>query len=156
MSRRALEGLAEYMEVNLYLRGIIPAIGYRQETVYYSRNERIAGTSKYPLKKMLAFAAQGITSLSIKPMRIISALGFFIFLSSIGMLIYFLIRHFTGKTIVGWSSLAVSIWAIGGLIQMSLGVLGEYIGKIYLETKRRPRYIIEAVIDGAENKKDEQ
>lgn len=89
MSRRALEGLAEYMEVNLYLRGIIPAIGYRQETVYYSRNERIAGTSKYPLKKMLAFAAQGITSLSIKPMRIISVLGFFIFLSSIGMLIYF-------------------------------------------------------------------
>ncbi|MGP1368668.1 MAG: glycosyltransferase family 2 protein [Treponema sp.] len=156
MSRRALEGLAEYMEVNLYLRGIIPAIGYRQETVYYSRNERIAGTSKYPLKKMLAFAAQGITSLSIKPMRIISVLGFFIFLSSIGMLIYFLIRYFTGKTIVGWSSLAVSIWAIGGLIQMSIGVLGEYIGKIYLETKRRPRYIIEAVIDGAENKKDEQ
>ena len=152
MSRRALDGLSEYTEVNLYLRGIIPSIGYRQDSVYYGRNERVAGVSKYPLKKMIAFAVQGITSLSVKPMRIITALGFFIFLASIGMLIYFLIRHFTGKTIVGWSSLAVSIWAIGGLIQMSIGVLGEYIGKIYLETKRRPRYIIETVLDDSKTK----
>ena len=101
---------------------------------------------------MIAFAVQGITSLSVKPMRIISTIGFFIFLTSIGMLVYFLVRHFTGKTIVGWSSLAVSIWGIGGLIQMSIGVLGEYIGKIYLETKRRPRYIIETVLENKNNK----
>jgi glycosyltransferase involved in cell wall biosynthesis len=147
MSRRAIEGLEEYSETNLFLRGIIPAIGYKQDIVFYERHERIAGESKYPLKKMLAFAVQGITSLSIKPMRLITMLGFLLFFVSIIMSIYFLVRHFTGHTVVGWSTLAVSIWGIGGLIQMSIGICGEYIGKIYLETKRRPRYIIETVLE---------
>lgn len=147
MSRRALEGLNEYSEVNLFLRGLIPEIGYKQDIVYYERHERAAGQSKYPLKKMLAFAVQGITSFSIKPMRIITSLGFLLFFVSIAMLCYFLVRHFSGHTVVGWSTLAVSIWGIGGLIQMSIGICGEYIGKIYLETKRRPRYIIDTVLE---------
>lgn len=147
MSRRALEGLNAYSETNLFLRGIIPDIGYKQDIVYYQRHERVAGKSKYPFKKMLAFAVQGITSLSIKPMRLITSLGFLIFFVSLVMLAYFLFRHFTGHTVVGWSTLAVSIWGIGGAIQMSIGICGEYIGKIYLETKRRPRYLIETILD---------
>ena len=143
MSRRALEGLAEFGEVNLFLRGIVPMIGFSWDVVYYERGERFAGESKYPLGKMVSFAVEGITSLSTKPLRMITGLGFFIFLVSIGMLIYSLIRHFMGATIVGWTTLMVSVWAIGGLILLSLGVVGEYIGKIYLETKMRPRFIIE-------------
>lgn len=143
MSRRALDGLAEFGEVNLFLRGIVPMIGYSWDVVYYERGERLAGESKYPLGKMVSFAVEGITSLSTKPLRMITGLGFFIFLVSIGMLIYSLIRHFMGATIVGWTTLMVSVWAIGGLILLSLGVVGEYIGKIYLETKMRPRYLIE-------------
>ncbi len=143
MSRRALDGLAEFGEVNLFLRGIVPMIGYSWDVVYYERGERFAGESKYPLGKMVSFAVEGITSLSTKPLRMITGLGFFIFLVSIGMLIYSLIRHFMGATIVGWTTLMVSVWAIGGLILLSLGVVGEYIGKIYLETKMRPRYLIE-------------
>ena len=154
MSRRSLEGLDGYSEVNLFLRGLIPDIGYKQDVVYYERHERVAGQSKYPLKKMLAFAVQGITSFSIKPMRIITSLGFLLFIVSMIMLMYFLVRHFTGHTVVGWSTLAVSIWGIGGLIQMSIGICGEYIGKIYLETKRRPRYIIETVLDSKEADKE--
>ncbi|MEG2420805.1 MAG: glycosyltransferase family 2 protein [Oscillospiraceae bacterium] len=147
MSRRALEGLAEFQEVNLFLRGIVPMIGYRSDTVLYERGERFAGESKYPLKKMLAFAFEGITSLSTKPIRIITGLGFLIFLASIGMLIYILARFFTGHTITGWASVACSVWAIGGLILLSLGVIGEYIGKIYLETKARPRFIIREILE---------
>ena len=147
MSRRALEGLAQYGEVNLFLRGIVPMIGYSTDVVYYERGERFAGESKYPLGKMLSFAVEGVTSLSTKPIRIITGLGFFIFLVSIGMLIYSLIRHFMGATIVGWTTLMVSVWAIGGLILLSLGVVGEYIGKIYLETKARPRFIIEQFLN---------
>lgn len=143
MSKRAIEGLAEFEEVNLFLRGIIPMVGYPSDFVYYERGERFAGESKYPLKKMVSFAVEGITSLSIKPIRLITVLGFFIFLVSIVMLVYSFIRHFMGATIVGWTTLMVSIWAIGGLILLSLGVVGEYIGKIYLETKRRPRYLVE-------------
>ncbi|MCI8923649.1 MAG: glycosyltransferase family 2 protein [Lachnospiraceae bacterium] len=143
MSRRALEGLAEFGEVNLFLRGIVPMIGYPWDVVYYERGERFAGESKYPLGKMLSFAVEGITSLSVKPLRLITGLGFFIFLVSIGMLIYSFVRHFMGATIVGWTTLMVSVWAIGGLILLSLGVVGEYIGKIYLESKMRPRFIIE-------------
>jgi len=143
MSRRALEGLAEFGEVNLFLRGIVPMIGYPWDVVYYERGERFAGESKYPLGKMLSFAIEGITSLSTKPIRLITGLGFFIFLVSIGILIYSLVRHFMGATIVGWTTLMVSVWAIGGLILLSLGVVGEYIGKIYLETKARPRFIVE-------------
>ena len=130
MSRRSLEGLSEFQEVNLFLRGIVPMIGFSWDVVYYERGERFAGESKYPLKKMLSFAIEGITSLSTKPIRMITGLGFFIFLVSIGMLIYSLVRHFTGATIVGWTTLMVSVWAIGGLILLSLGVVGEYIGKI--------------------------
>lgn len=143
MSKRALEGLAEFEEVNLFLRGIVPMIGYRTAEVHYERGRRFAGQSKYPLKKMLTFAWEGISSLSIKPIRFITFLGFFIFGVSILMLIYFLIRHFAGATVQGWTSIAVSVWAIGGLQLLAIGVIGEYVGKIYLETKRRPRYIIE-------------
>ncbi|MBD5548541.1 MAG: glycosyltransferase family 2 protein [Lachnospiraceae bacterium] len=147
MSKRALEGLAQYGEVNLFLRGIVPMIGYSTDVVYYERGERFAGESKYPLGKMLSFAVEGVTSLSTRPIRMITGLGFFIFLISIGMLIYSLVRHFTGETIVGWTTLMVSVWAIGGLILLSLGVVGEYIGKIYLETKARPRFIIEQFLN---------
>lgn len=147
MSKRALEGLAQYGEVNLFLRGIVPMIGYPTDVVYYERGERFAGESKYPFGKMLSFAIEGITSLSTKPIRMITGMGFFIFLVSIGMLIYSLIRHFMGATIVGWTTLMVSVWAIGGLILLSLGVVGEYIGKIYLETKARPRFIVEQFLN---------
>lgn len=153
MSKRALEGLAEFREVNLFLRGIVPMIGYSTDVVYYERGERFAGESKYPLGKMFSFAIEGITSLSTKPIRMITFLGFFIFLVSIGILIYSLVRHFMGATIVGWTTLMVSVWAIGGLILLSLGVVGEYIGKIYLETKARPRFLIEEFLNDTENAK---
>lgn len=146
LSNRALEGLLEFKEVNLFLRGIVPMVGYKSAKVYYERSERFAGESKYPLKKMIAFAMQGITSLSIKPIRMIISLGFCTFAISIIMLIYFLIRHFTGYTEVGWTSLIVSIWALGGLQLLAIGVIGEYIGKVYLETKNRPRFIIDQFI----------
>lgn len=148
MSKRALEGLAQFKEVNLFLRGIVPMIGYPTDVVYYERSERFAGESKYPLKKMLSFAMEGITSLSDKPIKMITGLGVFVFLMSIVILIYSLVRHFTGGTIVGWTTIVASIWAIGGLILLSLGVIGEYIGKIYMETKERPRFIIEQFLDG--------
>lgn len=142
MSKRALEGLAEFKEVNLFLRGIVPLIGYKYSIVEYERHERFAGESKYPLKKMLAFAIDGITSFSIKPIRLISVLGFGIFFISVIALIYSLVVKFLGKTEIGWTSLVISIWMIGGIQLLSLGVIGEYIGKIYNETKARPRYII--------------
>ena len=147
MSRRALEGLADFREVNLFLRGIVPMIGYRTGTVEYERGERFAGESKYPLKKMLSFAMEGITSLSTKPIRYITILGFLIFLVSIIMLITFIAQWAMGITVAGWASVICSVWAIGGLILLSLGVIGEYIGKIYLETKSRPRFLIREVLD---------
>lgn len=147
MSRRAIEGLAEFKEVNLFLRGVIPLIGYPSDFVYYERGERFAGESKYPLGKMISFATEGITSLSTKPIRLITTLGFLIFTVSIAMLIYSFIRYFMGATIIGWTTLMVSVWAIGGLILLSLGVVGEYIGKIYLETKGRPRFIVEQFLN---------
>jgi len=143
MSRRALDEMEHYREVNLFLRGIVPMIGFQTGVVTYERKERLAGESKYPLKKMLALAVDGITSLSIKPIRFIVFLGGFIFGCSILMLIYSLVQHFLGNTKAGWTSLIVSIWAIGGLQLFAIGVIGEYIGKIYLETKARPKYIIE-------------
>ena len=146
MSRRALDELAKYKEVNLFLRGIVPMIGFQTGIVTYERHERFAGESKYPLKKMLALAVDGITSLSIKPIRAIVLLGMLIFLCSIAMLVYSLVQHFLGNTSIGWTSLIVSIWAIGGLQLLAIGVIGEYIGKIYLETKERPKYIIEEVL----------
>lgn len=142
MSQRALDGLSQFKEVNLFLRGIIPLVGFRSTTVTYERGERFAGESKYPLKKMLAFALEGITSLSIKPIRFICTLGIIIFCISIGMLLYSVIRYFLGHTVDGWASLAVSIWALGGIQLLAIGVIGEYIGKIYLESKGRPRFLI--------------
>ncbi len=147
MSRRALEGLAQFKEVNLFLRGIVPLIGYKSDIVTYERHERFAGESKYPLKKMLAFATDGITSFSIKPIRLITTCGILIFAVSILMLLYFLVVHFTGRTVAGWTSMIISIWAIGGLQLLAIGIVGEYIGKIYLETKERPKYIIETVLN---------
>lgn len=142
MSRRALEALSEFDEVNLFLRGIVPLVGFKSTEVTYERGERFAGESKYPLKKMLAFATEGITSMSIKPIRLITTLGFLVFLFSIGVLIYSVIRKFTGYTVPGWAFLAVSIWALGGIQLLAIGVIGEYIGKIYLETKHRPKFIV--------------
>ena len=147
MSRRAVEGLAQFNEVNLFLRGIVPQIGYKWTTVTYERAERFAGESKYPLKKMLAFAAAGITSFSVKPIRLVLTTGVIIFLISLAMLLYALIAKLTGNTSAGWTSLMGSIWLIGGIQLLSLGVIGEYIGKIYNETKRRPRFIIESVLN---------
>ena len=150
MSARALEALSQFEEVNLFLRGIVPMVGFKSTTVAYERGERFAGESKYPLKKMLAFAFEGITSMSIKPIRMIASLGCFVFAVSLGILIYSLIRHFTGHTIEGWTFLAVSIWGLGGIQLLAIGVIGEYIGKIYLETKHRPKYIISQYLDGEE------
>lgn len=142
MSRRALEALAEFDEVNLFLRGIVPLIGFSSATVEYERSERFAGESKYPFKKMLAFAFDGITSFSIKPIRIIASLGLLIFLISLIMLLWSLISKLVGATVDGWTSTVASIWMIGGIQLLCLGVIGEYIGKIYAETKHRPKYII--------------
>ena len=147
MSRRAVEGLASFTEVNLFLRGIVPQIGYKWTTVTYERAERFAGESKYPLKKMLAFAADGITSFSVKPIRLVLTTGVIVFFVSLLMLLYALIAKLTGNTSAGWTSLMGSIWLIGGIQLLSLGVIGEYIGKIYNETKRRPRFIIERVLN---------
>ena len=150
LSKAALEGLAQFKEVNLFLRGIVPMVGYTSATVEYERGERFAGESKYPLKKMLAFAMEGITSLSTKPLRWITGLGFLIFFVSIIMLITFIVQWALGMTVAGWASVVCSVWAIGGLILLSLGVIGEYIGKIYLETKGRPRFLIREVLDQQE------
>lgn len=150
MSKKALEGLSNYKEVNLFLRGIVPMIGYKTDVVTYERGERFAGESKYPLGKMISFAIQGITSLSVKPMRMIVGLGFLTSFISILMMIYSFFRHFAGHTVTGWSSLMTSIWFLGGLNLLAIGIVGEYIGKIYLETKSRPRYIIDEFINSEE------
>lgn len=147
MSKRALEALSNFTEVNLFLRGIVPMIGFKTGVVTYERNERFAGESKYPLKKMFSFAFEGITSLSIKPIRMITFTGLVVFLISVAMLIYTLTQHFTGRTIIGWASVMVSVWAIGGLLMLAIGIVGEYIGKIYMETKARPRYFIDEFIN---------
>ncbi len=146
MSRRALCELENFSEVNLFLRGIVPMIGFKYDTVYYARREREHGESKYPLKKMLAFAIDGVTSLSVKPIRMITTLGIIILFISLAMLIYSLISYFTGHTEPGWASLIVSLWAIGGMQLFAIGIVGEYIGKIYLETKHRPKFIIDKYI----------
>jgi glycosyltransferase involved in cell wall biosynthesis len=154
MSRRAIAGLAQFKEVNLFLRGIVPMIGYNTAVVEYERGERFAGESKYPLKKMISFAAEGITSLSTKPIRYITLLGFAIFLVSIVMILYFIVRWAMGETVIGWASVICSVWAIGGLVLLSLGVIGEYIGKIYLESKGRPRFLIREVLEDGDGKAD--
>ncbi len=147
MSKRVLDNLEDYKEVNLFLRGLVPMVGFPSTSVYYERHERFAGESKYPLKKMLHFAFDGITSLSIKPIRLITTLGLIIFMLSIGILIYSVVMHILGNTFAGWSSIMVSVWALGGLQILSIGIIGEYIGKIYLETKSRPRFIIQEYLN---------
>lgn len=142
-SKKILDNFKNFNEVNLFLRGIFPLIGYKSDIVYYERNERFAGESKYPLKKMLNFAWDGITSFSVKPLRMICSIGFIILFISIAIMIYSLIRKLTGNTVDGWTFLSISIWFIGGIQMISLGIIGEYIGKVYIEVKARPRYIIE-------------
>ena len=147
MSRRALEALASFKEVNLFLRGLAPLIGFQTGVVYYDRTARFAGESKYPFKKMLAFAIDGITSFSVKPLRLITTLGIIIVIVSVLMLIYVLISWILGTTVLGWTSILASIWLIGGIQLFCLGVIGEYIGKIYNESKHRPRFIIERYLN---------
>jgi glycosyltransferase involved in cell wall biosynthesis len=146
-SKRVLEELAGYKEVNLFMRGIVPMIGFKTDVVYYERKERLAGESKYPLKKMISFSVEGITSLSVKPLSMITYLGIGVFLVSILMLLYSLVQFIRGVTVPGWPSIIFSIWAIGGLILLSIGITGTYIGKIYLETKGRPRYIVDEYLN---------
>lgn len=141
-SKKVLDEFSNFKEVNLFLRGMFPLVGFKSDIVYYERNERYAGNSKYPLKKMLNFAWDGITSFSVKPLRLICILGFIILFISIAIMIYSVIRKLTGNTVPGWTFLSISIWFIGGIQMISIGIIGEYIGKIYQETKRRPRYII--------------
>ena len=147
MSRRAVDALSEFNEVNLFLRGLVPLVGFPSTTVSYERKERFAGTSKYPLKKMLKFAFEGITSFSIKPIRLITGTGAMISFFSIVAAVYALISKIAGVTVPGWTSLMLSIWFIGGVQLLSLGLIGEYVGKVYQEAKHRPRYIIEKTLD---------
>ncbi|MDE6423597.1 MAG: glycosyltransferase family 2 protein [Muribaculaceae bacterium] len=140
MSSRAVTDLLDYRERNLYLRGLVPMLGYRQACVFYDRKPRLAGQSKYPVRKMFDFAIDGITSFSVRPVRMLFWLGIIFTLTAFGIGIYSLIRHFTGETIAGWTSLMLSIWFCTGVLLMGLGIIGEYIGKIYIEVKKRPRY----------------
>jgi len=147
LSRRAVEALKDFGEVNLFLRGIVPLIGFKSSVVYYARTERVAGVSKYPLHKMLALALDAVTSFSVVPLRMISALGVLVFLFSAGMGVWTLwVRLFTERAVPGWTSTLLPIYALGGLQILCIGILGEYLGKVYQETKRRPRYIIEKVL----------
>lgn len=143
MSRRALEGLSEYKEVNLFLRGMVPLIGYKSDYVYYDRHERFAGESKYPLKKMIALALDGISSFSVKPLKLISNFGIIVSILSVFGLLYALISYFAGWAVSGWTAIVCSIWLLGGLQMLCLGVVGGYVGKIYSEVKARPRYRVE-------------
>ena len=147
MSAAALDALAEYQEVNLFLRGIVPSLGFKTGEVYYERAERIAGESKYPLSKMIGLAVDGVTSFSIKPMQIITVVGLFAMLFALVMLIYTLVSVATGHAVAGWGSLMVSIWLGGGFLILAVGITGEYVGKAYLESKHRPRYIVEEELD---------
>ena len=150
MSRRAVEQFSKYKETNLFLRGMMPLIGYQTDCVYYDRLERVAGESKYPLKKMLALAFNGISSFSVKPITMVTVLGVFILIASLCAAVYALISYFMGHVVPGWTSLILSIWFLGGVQLLSIGLVGQYIGKIYMEVKQRPRYNIEKVLDGSE------
>ena len=141
-SRRVLDSLADYKEVNLFLRGIFPLIGFKSDIVYYERGERVAGESKYPLKKMLSFAWNGITSFSVKPIRLVLNVGILILILSFLMIFYSIIQKMLGNTVDGWTFIVCSLWLLGGIQMLSLGIIGEYIGKIYRETKARPRYLV--------------
>ena len=146
-SKKVLEELEKFSEVNLFLRGIFPLIGFQTDVVYYERQERFAGSSKYPLKKMLNFAWDGITSFSVKPLRFITGLGFLITIFSVLVLFYSLIVKIIGNAVSGWTFIVCSIWLVGGIQMLSIGIIGEYIGKIYNETNNRPRYIISEDLD---------
>lgn len=146
MSKRALDEMANYKEVNLFLRGIVPLIGLKSTTVEYEREERFAGESKYPLKKMLNFAWDGITSFSVKPIRFVLKIGMLIFAISLLVLLYSLIVKLLGKAVDGWTFIICSIWILGGIQMISIGLIGEYIGKTYSETKQRPRYFVEKIV----------
>ena len=146
LSARAMSDLLEYDERNLFLRGIVPCLGYRQDTIPYRRGERKAGESKYPFRKMLDFAVDGITSFSVRPVRMLFLLGALFMAVALGMGVYTLVRHFGGETIEGWTSLMLSIWFCTGILLIGMGITGEYIGKIYIEVKRRPRYKIAETI----------
>ena len=143
MSKRALEALEEYEEVNLFLRGIVPQLGFKTSEVYYERNERELGESKYPLRKMISFAFEGITSFSIKPLKMIASIGFLMAVLSFIVMIYAVSVKIMGAVVSGWTFIIVSIWLVSGIQMLSVGILGEYIGKMYMETKKRPKYIIE-------------
>ena len=143
LSQRALQALSQFGEVNLFLRGMVPMLGFKTAKVYYERAERFAGESKYPLKKMLSFALEGVTSFSIKPIRWVFFTGVIFALLDIVMAIYAVISHLAGATVAGWSSIMVSLWIIGGVQLIALGLIGEYVGKTYIETKHRPRFIVE-------------
>lgn len=146
MSRRAVEEFSKYKETNLFLRGMMPLIGYRTDSVYYDRKERAAGESKYPLKKMIALAFNGISSFSVKPISLILGVGLFIIFMCVLAAVYALISYCTGHVVAGWTSLILSIWFLGGLQLLAIGMVGQYIGKIYIEVKQRPRYNIETVL----------
>jgi hypothetical protein len=148
MSRRALAALGEYEEVNLFVRGIIPQLGFKSASVYYTRASRFAGESKYPLPKMMSLAINGLTSFSIRPLRMITFLGFSVSLASVVMAVWGIwVRLFTNEALPGWTSTVTPMYFLGGMQLLSLGVIGEYLGKIYLETKHRPRYLIDKILD---------
>ena len=148
MSRRALNALSDFSEINLFLRGLVPLVGFKSDCVYYERDKRVAGKSKYTLRKMLSFAFEGITSLSVRPIEIIIKLGALVLIAGLAVLVYSLVQHFSGNTEAGWTSIIASVWALGGLQLLAIGVIGKYIGKIYMETKRRPRFIVEETTFG--------
>lgn len=147
MSKRAVEHLASFREQNLFLRGLVPLVGYQSAEVYYDRHERAAGTSKYPFRKMLNFAIDGITSFSVKPVRLVFTLGLVFILIAIAILIYAIVSYLSGRVVEGWTSLILSIWSVGGCVLIGLGVIGEYIGKIYIEVKDRPRFNVEKFLN---------
>lgn len=153
-SRKVLEEFENYKEVNLFLRGMFPLVGFKSDVVYYERNERFAGESKYPLKKMLNFAWDGITSFSVRPIRLVLNLGIIIFVVSLLILLYCLIIKLLGKAVDGWTFIVCSIWLVGGIQMLSIGIIGEYIGKIYSETKRRPRFIISENLKELDNEEN--
>lgn len=146
LSKRAAKALLSFDEVNLFLRGIVPMVGFQSTTVTYERGVRYAGKSKYPLGKMLTFALEGITSLSVKPIRMITAGGLMVCIISLLMLVKAFVDYFSGNVVPGWTSIIISIWVLGGLQLFAIGIIGEYIGKTYMETKERPKFIIESVL----------
>ena len=150
MSSKALEALSEYSEVNLFLRGIIPDIGFKTSVVYFDVFPRMQGESKYSLSKMLTLAADGITSFSIKPIRMVFGMGILALLVGFIMVIHIFYEHYFGYTVSGWSSILMSVWILGGAVLLSLGIIGEYVGRNYMETKRRPRYYFWEVLSSDE------